>query len=368
MFPGITGFDESQEPAFRQMFFSAPPEVQQWLMGNLGTLRQAKGPFETVMQDMLAKAPPMVQKWAGAHKLGVAPAAPAMRSITPTAGPIAAAAAPHGGLVTISTRGGQTVQVNELYAKNFEGFLNDLESRGYPIHSIGGFSDRSIAGSNKPSYHKLGAAIDINPDANPVTHGQTVTDLPADISDIAAKWGLGWGGNWHSKKDPMHFSAARSEGGTFDVNRYGSVGPIRPQTSNPDAALVSAAGMTPPVQPGPIVAVTGGAAPGGAMPGLGGMFGGLGGGGFAIPPPPPRHDIQPSPPLEAAQAAQAANQKAREMVDFLLPVEDQTATSGEAPPGLFAAATNPAAAEGVFQRIFAKPKLAENPGGVKYRA
>jgi hypothetical protein len=37
--------------------------------------------------------------------------------------------------------------------------------------------------------------------------------MPPEISSIAASLGLGWGGNWKSRKDAMHFSAAQSEGG-----------------------------------------------------------------------------------------------------------------------------------------------------------
>jgi len=117
---------------------------------------------------------------------------------------------------TVTTKSGKSVQVGEDYAKSFQGFLNDLEATGYKIKDLGGYVDRP--NRNAPgvkSFHALGAAIDINPAANP--NNSTNTDLPAQTSALAAKWGLGWGMNWRRVKDPMHFSAARHEDGAYDV-------------------------------------------------------------------------------------------------------------------------------------------------------
>ncbi len=108
-------------------------------------------------------------------------------------------------LTQITTNGGHSVTVNKVAADAFQGFLNELEQRGYKINDIGGYSKRLIAGTNTISQHAFGNAIDINPNENPVAFGVTKTNLPSDISDIAAKWGLTWGGDWKSKKDPMHF-------------------------------------------------------------------------------------------------------------------------------------------------------------------
>lgn len=48
--------------------------------------------------------------------------------------------------------------------------------------------------------HAYGAALDINPSSNP-NKGRT-TDMPADIEQMAWKYGLSWGGRFG---DPMHF-------------------------------------------------------------------------------------------------------------------------------------------------------------------
>ena len=128
--------------------------------------------------------------------------------------PIAAGA----GMSYVQSASGQTAKVNSKHAEQFQGFINDLEATGYKIKTLGGFADRNIAGTNKPSYHAQGMAIDVNYKANPHTfpgdsnYGQT--NMPANVGDLAKKHGLGWGGNWRSSKDTMHFSAAASEQGT----------------------------------------------------------------------------------------------------------------------------------------------------------
>ncbi|RDL51798.1 hypothetical protein BLJAPNOD_02939 [Ensifer sp. M14] len=117
------------------------------------------------------------------------------------------------GLSTISTAGGLTADVNAKFASQFQSLVNDLESTGYQIKSIGGYNHRNIAGTNKLSNHAYGNAIDINPQANPMGRN-LVTDMPTGVSAIAARNGFNWGGDWKSKKDAMHFeiSQAKSAG------------------------------------------------------------------------------------------------------------------------------------------------------------
>lgn len=87
----------------------------------------------------------------------------------------------------------------------FIGLLNDLAATGYKINSIGTYSHRNARGSNRLSEHAYGNAIDINPAQNPMG-SRLVTDMPKNITQIAARYGLVWGGTWKSKKDAMHFS------------------------------------------------------------------------------------------------------------------------------------------------------------------
>lgn len=118
-----------------------------------------------------------------------------------------------GRLVQVRTPSGKTTMVSEAHQEQFQGFLTELEEQGYKVNSLGGYANRqNVNNPNRKSEHAHGNAIDINPAQNP--NGRTlVTDMPANINELAKKWGLGWGGNWKSVKDAMHFSAGEREGG-----------------------------------------------------------------------------------------------------------------------------------------------------------
>jgi hypothetical protein len=124
------------------------------------------------------------------------------------------------GLATITSKDGQATKVAAEYASNFQGFIDELEASGYKIKNLSGFADRNIAGTNTPSWHSKGMAIDINPGSNPVTYGESgrtpQTDMPGNVDKIAEKYGLGWGGKWDGKKqDAMHFSLGEGPGAIF---------------------------------------------------------------------------------------------------------------------------------------------------------
>ena len=129
-------------------------------------------------------------------------------------------------LATIRSKSGKSTSVNAEYAPRFQSLIDYLDSVGYEINSLGGYVDRDVRG--KPgvkSVHAHGGAIDINPGANPMG-GQLITDMPENISAIAKQLGLGWGGNWASIKDAMHFSVASNEGGDIKLSEGGvAVGP-----------------------------------------------------------------------------------------------------------------------------------------------
>lgn len=134
--------------------------------------------------------------------------APDTRSMTPKA---AGEGKPK--LSTISSKTGKSTAVNADIAPAFQGLIDYLDGVGYKIYSLGGYVDRDVRGMpGVKSIHAHGAAIDINPTENPLS-SQLITDMPANISQVAAGLGLGWGGNWTSRKDAMHFSAATREGG-----------------------------------------------------------------------------------------------------------------------------------------------------------
>lgn len=115
--------------------------------------------------------------------------------------------------LTIVTSGDAQWEVNKAAAPAFAGLLRELEDRGYISTSSGGYNYRSIRGSNTLSEHATGNAIDINAATNGM--GGNSTDMPPDIAEIAAKYGLTWGGSWSGKSyDPMHFEYIAGKSGT----------------------------------------------------------------------------------------------------------------------------------------------------------
>jgi len=123
----------------------------------------------------------------------------------------------------------------------FEGFLAEIQSKGYKVRDVIGYNFRCTSNTRKDcmgldakslSNHAWGLAIDINVSANPeiryvpsAENGATTacavpmrTDMPKWVVDIAQKWGLLWGGyGWNGGcqtptaqksnilRDPMHF-------------------------------------------------------------------------------------------------------------------------------------------------------------------
>lgn len=149
----------------------------------------------------------------------------------------------NGELVTLTTPSGKNFTVAAIVAENFQALVNELENDlGYEIRTIGGYADRKTS-SGRWSYHASGLAIDINAAQNAMVSPRPgdapePTDMPAGgtgslMSALAAKHGLGWGGDWNSATDAMHFTAAEFEGGTLDWPANGLI-PGEPKQPNID--------------------------------------------------------------------------------------------------------------------------------------
>jgi hypothetical protein len=240
----------------------------------------------------------------------------------PQQAPSAPGGTPSGGMTRLTTRSGKSFDVATEYASNFKGFVNELEETGYVIKSIGGYANRNIAGTGKKSYHSLGAAIDINPSSNPhLFDGRLQTDMPSNVGAIAAKYGLGWGGNWRTSKDAMHFSIAAGEGGSIALDRN-SVAPLpgSPQAQTADS------GSGPMAAPAAPSTGTGGVgsiqAPGGAPTRSGG------GGSFSSQAPGLMNRLQSDFGLTPVQAAGIVGNLAHESAGLQAGIQQRGVRQG----------------------------------------
>lgn len=185
---------------------------------------------QTAMQSVLRSNGYIVQDCSGAAGTAALPS----WNTAPVCGGVVAS----GGAMTLSLRSGGTVPVkacdtSALMSVNFLGGSIQIHknlvasarridsawrSRGgdsfYNVTSVGGYNCRKIAGSSNYSVHAYGLAIDINPAQNP--QGSTlITNMPSEFVRILTNEGWGWGGNWRSSKDAMHYSKATNEQGNM---------------------------------------------------------------------------------------------------------------------------------------------------------
>lgn len=89
--------------------------------------------------------------------------------------------------------------------------VQETKNRGYrfgtasdPSYGCWGYSCRAISGSNTPSNHSWGLAVDINAPSNPYT-SPLVTDMPGWMPDLWNEYGFRWGGDYSGSKDAMHY-------------------------------------------------------------------------------------------------------------------------------------------------------------------
>jgi hypothetical protein len=111
-------------------------------------------------------------------------------------------------VVTIQTSRGPFT-VSRQHADRFKAFLDDPEWGNYQFDpkQSGGYNPRNIRGTNIPSQHSFGSAIDINWTRN--ARGTRGDIDPTLARTLAKRHGMTWGGDWDNP-DPMHFEVARS--------------------------------------------------------------------------------------------------------------------------------------------------------------
>jgi hypothetical protein len=112
--------------------------------------------------------------------------------------------------LTIGDGGGviQSFQCHRLLVGVFEAVFDELDRNGLQ-GSIktwdGTFAFRVIRGDTHLSVHAFGAAIDVNAATNPLG-GRG--DMSPDVVAVFRHFGFLWGGDFHGRKDPMHFQYA----------------------------------------------------------------------------------------------------------------------------------------------------------------
>jgi hypothetical protein len=89
---------------------------------------------------------------------------------------------------------------------------------GYKIRKIGCFAPRLKRGLDQVSIHTFGAAVDINPDQNPLITNcppsdprraaPGARDVPDTWIDCFRAQGFVWGGDFATRFDAMHFQLA----------------------------------------------------------------------------------------------------------------------------------------------------------------
>lgn len=127
--------------------------------------------------------------------------------------------------VPITTKQGKKttapLTIHKDVAEDVKNALQKAQDEGFIVYEVGGFSWRKISGSTKMSQHSLGLAVDINVKENYCVYPNGKVDAGSFWDPNRSEYsiprggalynafkgiGWGWGGDWSSKKDYMHFS------------------------------------------------------------------------------------------------------------------------------------------------------------------
>lgn len=137
------------------------------------------------------------------------------------------------------------IRIHKLCAASLLRVLNNIwEHYGRDQHNIeaigladfaGAYVKRNVRGSSSAiSCHAFGAAIDLDPKHNPMNYNGNLGSFPRDVINYFKQEGWYWGGDFKSRKDPMHFQAAH-EGTPVVAGPIDDPVPPEP-TDEPDGA------------------------------------------------------------------------------------------------------------------------------------
>lgn len=101
---------------------------------------------------------------------------------------------------------GIAVDVRAEIAPIVEWLLNETSAQGYGLRhgECWGFANRAIRGTNRPSNHSWGLAVDLNAPANPMSD-RLITDMPPSMVSLWKSKQFRWGGDYTGRKDAMHY-------------------------------------------------------------------------------------------------------------------------------------------------------------------
>lgn len=88
------------------------------------------------------------------------------------------------------------------------GSMKEVQDAGMDLYG-GCYNFRRARGTGKPSMHSWGAAIDLNPDQNPLGKKWEKGMMPMCVVQLFEDEGWTWGGRWKNRPDCMHFSACQ---------------------------------------------------------------------------------------------------------------------------------------------------------------
>jgi hypothetical protein len=102
----------------------------------------------------------------------------------------------------------RVVPAVELVLENLTRAAEEDPIRVYALtNAVYSFSPATIPPYRRMSFHAIGAAVDVNSDANPYrSDNELITDMPEWYVDAWRSAGWCWGGDWLRIKDTMHFS------------------------------------------------------------------------------------------------------------------------------------------------------------------
>lgn len=108
--------------------------------------------------------------------------------------------------VVVVRAGGIALSVRKEIAPLVERLVQDTVAAGYALRhgECWGFANRAIRGTQKPSNHSWGLAIDLNSLSNPM--GPVLkTDMSPAMVELWTARSFRWGGTYRGRKDAMHF-------------------------------------------------------------------------------------------------------------------------------------------------------------------